>query len=142
MDDRKRSGAQIAVELTNYSTLDILVLVELSFGKALRELRRTAGLSQRQLADRSGLDFSYISKLENDRLPPPAADTVVTLAAILGRPAEELLGLTGKLPSNVQQAVGKSSSAQRFLLEAQRMGLSDTEWKRMAARLKTLRRAK
>ncbi len=142
MDDRKRSGAQNGVELTNYSTSDILVDVELSFGKALRELRRAAGLSQRQLADRSGLDFSYISKLENDRLPPPAADTVVTLAAILGRPAEELLGLTGKLPSSVQQAVGKSSSAQRFLLEAQRMGLSDTEWKRMAARLKTLRRAR
>ena len=57
-----------------------------SFGILLRKYRLTAGLTQRDLAAMAGLDFSYISKLENNRLPPPAADTIVLLCSILGVP--------------------------------------------------------
>jgi len=110
-----------------------------SFGGALRERRRAAGLSQRELAERAGLDFSYISKIENDRLPPPAADTVVKLCRILGTPSEELLALTGKIPSQVQQSLSTSAAAQEFLQEARRMKLSETEWRRMASTLRRLR---
>ena len=39
----------------------------------------------------AGLDFSYISKLENGRIPPPAADTVVSLCRILKIEPQELL---------------------------------------------------
>lgn len=110
-----------------------------SFGGALRERRRAAGLSQRELAKRAGLDFSYISKIENDRSPPPAADTVVQLCRILGTPPEELLALTGKIPSEVQETVSTSAAAQEFLQEAQRMRLSEAEWRRMATALRGLR---
>ena len=110
-----------------------------SFGPALRDLRRHAGLSQRELAERAALDFSYISKLENGRLPPPAADTVVSISRVLGVPPEELLALTGKIPSEVQQAVSTTPGAQRFLLEAQRLGLTEEEWEHMADTLRHLR---
>lgn len=110
-----------------------------SFGEVLRERRRAAGLTQRQLAERAGLDFSYISKIENDRLPPPAADTVVKLCRFLGIPSEELLALTGKIPSQVQQSVSTSAAAQEFLQEARRMKLSETEWRRMATVMRGLR---
>lgn len=110
-----------------------------SFGIALRECRRAAGLSQRELADQAGLDFSYISKIENGRMPPPAADTVVGICRVLGVRAEELLALTGKIPSEVQQAVSSSSAAQKFLLEAQQMGLTDEEWRRLETSLGQLR---
>jgi HTH-type transcriptional regulator, competence development regulator len=115
--------------------------MEERFGDALRRTRRAAGLTQRQLADQSGLDFSYISKLENGRLPPPAADTVVTLCTVLGVAPEELLALTGKIPSDVQARVGRSPAAQRFLSEAQRMGLSDSEWSDLTGSLRHLRQA-
>jgi len=111
-----------------------------SFGTALREKRRAASLTQRELADRAGVDFSYISKLENDRLPPPAADTVVKLAALLGCSAEELLALTGKLPSQVQERLSNSRAAQEFLRLAQERELSETEWRRLADSLRRLRR--
>ncbi len=111
-----------------------------SFGIALREKRRTAGLTQRELADRAGVDFSYISKLENDRLPPPAADTVVKLAALLRCSPEELLALTGKLPSEVQAKLSNSRAAQEFLRLAQEQELSDIEWRRLADSLRRLRR--
>src|SRR6266540_1133037 len=110
-----------------------------TFGVALRDLRRRAGLSQRELAEKTRLDFSYISKLENERLPPPAADTVVAICRVLGVPSDELLALTGKIPSQVQRALSMNRGAQRFLLEAQQMGLTEMEWERLAAELRHLR---
>jgi transcriptional regulator with XRE-family HTH domain len=110
-----------------------------TFGAVLRERRRAAGLSQRQLAERAELDFSYISKVENDRLPPPAADTVVKLCRILGIPPQELLALTGKIPSQVHQTVSTSQAAQEFLQEARRLKPTETEWRRMADTLRGLR---
>lgn len=113
--------------------------MENTFGAALRQKRRAAGLTQRDLAERTNLDFSYISKLENGRLPPPAADTVVLICQHLGVPPSELLALTGKLPSAVQQTIGTSPTAQEFLREAQEMGLSDEEWKKMVRSLRDLK---
>jgi transcriptional regulator with XRE-family HTH domain len=110
-----------------------------AFGHALRERRRTAGLSQRDLAERAGLDFSYISKVENGRLPPPAADTVVAICRVLSISPEELLALTGKIPSEVQQTVSTSKTAQQFLREAQLMGLTEREWEIMTTSLRSLR---
>lgn len=110
-----------------------------TFGQALRELRRQGGVSQRELAQRIRVDFSYISKLENDRLPAPAADTVVAICNALGIPQEELLALIGKIPSVVEKAVAISPQAQGFLRAAQLMRLTDPEWKELRASLRRLR---
>jgi len=112
--------------------------MENAFGNALRERRREVGMSQRELADRTKLDFSYISKMENGRLPPPAADTIVQICRVLEIPSDQLLALTGKLPSNVQQTITNKESAQAFLREAQEFGLSDDEWKKMIRSLRGL----
>jgi transcriptional regulator with XRE-family HTH domain len=108
----------------------------------LREYRRALGVSQRELAERAKLDFSYISKMENGRLPPPAADTVVLICNALKIPPEELLALTGKIPSAVQQTVSTNRTAQEFLREVQEMELTDDEWKGMVKSLRSLRREK
>src|SRR5688500_12825080 len=102
-----------------------------TFGDALRERRRAVGVSQRELAERIKVDFSYISKLENGRLPPPAADTIVAICQVLEIGAEELLALTGKIPSEVQRTVSGSKAAQAFLREAQQLALTDEEWTAM-----------
>lgn len=109
------------------------------FGDALREQRRIAGISQRELAERIGLDFSYISKVENGRLPPPSADTIVAICTVFGINAETLLALTGKIPSEVQKTVSGSRAAQEFLREAQQLGVTDAEWEQMMRSLRRLR---
>jgi transcriptional regulator with XRE-family HTH domain len=109
------------------------------FGAALRQRRLAAGLTQRTLAEQAGIDFSYISKLENGRLPPPAADTIVTICRVLRIPAEEFLALTRKIPSTVQAMVSGSPSAQRFLLEADQLALTDAEWSDLVRSLHRLR---
>jgi transcriptional regulator with XRE-family HTH domain len=110
-----------------------------TFGQNLRELRRSKGMSQRELAKRVGVDFSYISKVENDRLPPPAADTIVKICEALSVAPDGLLAMTGKMPSQVKQMVGTSSSALQFMRQAQSMKLTDEEWDELTRGLKQLR---
>jgi len=113
--------------------------MEDTFGQKLRTLRRTKGITQRKLAERTGVDFSYISKLENDRVPPPAADTVVRICEALSVDPDELLAVTGKMPVQIQQSVGSSPAAIQFLRSAQNMRLSEAEWGQLSEQLKQLR---
>jgi transcriptional regulator with XRE-family HTH domain len=61
---------------------------------ALRDRREAAGLSRREVADRSGLSYPYVSQLENgDR--EPSLDALSRLAAVFKVPADELLKPSG-----------------------------------------------
>lgn len=131
------------MELTNNSTFGIIVIIMRDkniFGKKLRQYRRNANISQRELAKHIGVDFSYISKVENGRLPPPAADTIVKICNVLKIDSEELLAITGKLPSKIKKHVSQNINAQEFLSEASRLNLTNKEWKSMIKSLKKLRR--
>jgi transcriptional regulator with XRE-family HTH domain len=109
-----------------------------TFGRLLRRARIAADLGQQELADTVGVDISYISKLENDRLRPPAAKTVEQLAATLGVPPAELLAAAGKLPTGMDESLA-TPNAIRFLGEAQEMQLTGQEWQQMVHALRGLR---
>ena len=109
------------------------------FGAFLRDKRRSAGVSQRKLAELAGVDFSYISKIENGRLPAPAADTLVRLATHLACPPEELLAAAQKLPDGVGANVSSDPAAVRFLQEASDLALTSEEWEAMRGSLRGLR---
>jgi transcriptional regulator with XRE-family HTH domain len=61
-----------------------------AFGKNLREARRTAGLSQEELADRASVDRPAISVYEHGRREPNLG-TIVKLARALGISAGALV---------------------------------------------------
>jgi len=111
----------------------------MTFGERLKQLRREAGVTQRQLAKTTNLDFSYISKLENDRNPPPAADTIVRICDALNIPAECLLALKGKLPSEIQERVAGNVAAQEFLRVTHALRLTDNDWRRLSEQARRLR---
>lgn len=132
--------------MTNNSTFDLIFLkkkqpkdMNQTFGQKLRELRKAKNFSQRELADKVGVDFSYISKVENDRLPPPAGDTIVKICEILEVEADSLLALTGKMPSETKEMLSSSVGAQKFIKQAQEMSLTDDEWHKLTKGLKRLR---
>lgn len=50
----------------------VLDVTEPTFGSLLRELRKAAGMSQRELARRIFRDHSRISRLESGDIPPTA----------------------------------------------------------------------
>lgn len=77
----------------------------------LRKLRRVAGLSQEELASKSGVDLAVISKLERGLRRAPAYETVVRLARALNLEPEELepVALTPK-KSTAKQQVGTATT--------------------------------
>jgi transcriptional regulator with XRE-family HTH domain len=109
-----------------------------TFGQLLKEIRRDKNVSQRELALSVGVDYSYISKIENDRLPPPAAETILKIAARLKVPHEILLANSGKVSNDLKEVIS-NPEAIRFLNEVKQMNLSDTEWQSLQQQLKSLR---
>lgn len=74
--------------------------MEQSFGQMIRKARRDKGYSQRQLAELVHLDFTYLSKLENDRAEhPPSEKAIRLLAQNLDLPnVEELIYRASRIP--------------------------------------------
>ncbi len=48
-----------------------------AFGVHLKKARVKAQLSQRELARTIEVDFTYLSKIENGKMPPPSEETDV-----------------------------------------------------------------
>ncbi len=70
-----------------------------SFGRLIRKARKNKGYSQRELARELGIDFTYLSKLENNRWDYPPKESVIRrLATHLELDGEELIFLSGRLP--------------------------------------------
>jgi HTH-type transcriptional regulator, competence development regulator len=98
-----------------------------TFGSRLRVLRREKGFTLRQLADLAGLDFTYLSKIENGRvLYTPAADTIRVIAKALGAEPMELLTLANKLPAELE-SLNSHVQARRFFARAQEIASPD-DW--------------
>lgn len=80
----------------------------MTFGQRVRELRTGKNLTQRELADRIGINFTYLSKIENDKLEQdqsPKEETIKKLAEMLGCDQDELLLLARKIPEQIKQRV-------------------------------------
>lgn len=91
------------------------------FGSRLKELRRQRDMSQRLLAEKAGIDFTYLSKLENGKAPPPSEDTIRKMAQHLEADANDLLARAGKIPTGVRERAGRSLIFARTLQEIARM---------------------
>ena len=99
----------------------------MDFGTKLRELRQKKGLTLRTLADGVGVDFTYLSKIENGKAGYlPGADTIRSLAEALETDVLELLRIADKVPPEMKR-ITKSASARRFLQRAQEVA-SPEDW--------------
>ena len=73
----------------------------MTFGERLRELRKAKNLSQRALAEKVGINFTYLSKVESEKLDfaqYPSEDLIRKLAKALEADVDELLLLAKKIP--------------------------------------------
>ena len=80
----------------------------MTFGHKIRELRKAKNLSQRDLAAKVKVNFTYISKIENANLDfgdYPSDDLIRKLAKALGADADELLILAKKVPESIRKRV-------------------------------------
>jgi len=84
------------------------------FGARLRQLRKQADLTQRELADRVNIDFTYLSKIESGAMPPPSERVILQLAEALNADKDELAILAGRIPSDIVQILRNGKTLQRL----------------------------
>jgi transcriptional regulator with XRE-family HTH domain len=105
-----------------------------TFGQRIQRLRREQALTQRELASQLGIDFTYLSKIENDRGEAPGEDLVRRLADVLHADVEELLALAGRVPAALRDKAQTDVDFARFLRRLP--NLSDKELRDIYKRLK------
>ena len=101
------------------------------FAARLRADREEAGLTVRQLADLSGISFSYITKIEKERAGKGISPELISkLAEVLQNDVLDYLFLSGVVPSPLDDLLsdGKSRSFIRALLSTR---LKSTGWERL-----------
>lgn len=79
-----------------------------SFGDTIRSARKNQKISLRALAQTLGVNFTYLSKIENGELAAPAEDKVIALAGALNLDADELFRLANRVPSDLTEPVLRS----------------------------------
>jgi HTH-type transcriptional regulator, competence development regulator len=109
----------------------------MTFGERLRQLRRAQHMSQRTLATRVGINFTYLSKIETGRMDPPAADTIVKLARALGANPDELLLLANKVPEDLTPVITQSPWWPAFIRSIR--DLTDDELRELGVHAQELR---
>lgn len=72
--------------------------MSVAFGKRVRQLREYRGLSQRDFAERVGVDFTYISKIEHGAMAAPSEDVIRKMADTLNEFPDDLIELSAKAP--------------------------------------------
>jgi transcriptional regulator with XRE-family HTH domain len=90
----------------------------LTFGHKIRELRKAKGQGQRAVAAEVGINFTYLSKIENDRVDFaafPSEETIRKLAKVLDADVDELLLMAKKIPDHIRQRVLERPDAFRMI---------------------------
>ena len=114
----------------------------MTFGGRIRELRQKRGLTQRELADRAGVDVTYLSKIENDRLEhAPSIKVIQDFARVLEVDELELMALANKVPP-VLDAIARNRDATRFFRRATELVKTSEGWRDLLAHLERRRKSK
>ena len=100
----------------------------LDFGETLRarrleQVENDPTFSLRKVAERVGIEPSYLSKIERGEEPPPGEQTIRRLAEELGENPDALLALAGKVSSDLLEIIRERPTVVAELLRAMR-GLS------------------
>jgi transcriptional regulator with XRE-family HTH domain len=75
------------------------------FGALVRREREAKEIGLREMAKMIGVSPTYLSKVERDEFPPPAEDKVKAIAKIIGRDADDLLALAGRVSSDITEII-------------------------------------
>ncbi|MEA5509056.1 helix-turn-helix transcriptional regulator [Crocosphaera sp. UHCC 0190] len=75
-----------------------------TFGQIIRQARKEQEYSQRELAKIVGVNYTYLSKLENDHAGyPPSEEVIEALGKNLNLDVQELTTLAGRIKPEDEQ---------------------------------------
>ena len=104
-----------------------------SFGALVRREREAKEIGLREMAKKIGVSPTYLSKVERDEFPPPAEYKVRKIAEIIGRDADELLALAGRVASDLTDIIRQRPREMADFLRAAK-GLTADDLARLARR--------
>ena len=112
---------------------------QIPFPERLRELTKAARLSQKALAQKVGVNFTYLSKIENGRVEPPRESVLQRIAKELAGElgmdeielSDELITLAGKIPSDLSETLSRNPEIIRFLRSVGDDVRSPDDWRRL-----------
>lgn len=70
----------------------------MTYGKELKALRIKRGMRLRGLAKEAGISSSYLSQIEQEKVPPPSAETIERIAGVLKAEGDVMALEAGKIP--------------------------------------------
>jgi len=73
----------------------------MEFGEFLRSKRESANISLRQLAFKTGVSPTYMSKIERGEFPPPSTRLILNLGNLLDFDGQYVCMKYGKIPDNI-----------------------------------------
>ena len=85
------------------------------FAQELKSLRKQRNMKLRELASATGMDYTYINKLENDRVGPPTDEQIQRLAEVLMGDADRLILLAGRIPASQVRQEAQDGLMAKFL---------------------------
>lgn len=87
----------------------------MSFGEYLKQLRKDKSISQRALAEKSGVSNAEISRIETGGRQKISPDVLRAIAPILEVPYEELMDKAGYISKNTSFIVEHREAEERFI---------------------------
>jgi len=115
-----------------------------SFGQVIRELRIKDKdySSLREFAKKVGLSPAYLSRIENEKEPPPSEAVVERLAEALGTDKYELFSYAGKVPTEFLETFKKNpKGVASFMRRVQEVGVeSDSDWEEIESTISKMKR--
>lgn len=87
----------------------------MTLGQRLKAKRIELNLTLRELAKKVETDFTYLSKIENDKTDrPPSEDILRRIGKHLKIDPDELIVLSGQVPLEIKETIDKNPAAIQF----------------------------
>lgn len=98
----------------------------IKFGAFVRREREERKISLREMAKMIKVSPTYLSKVENDEFNPPTEERVRAIAKILECDPDMLLGMAGRVPSDLADIIKRNPVGMSALLRTAK-GLSEEQ---------------
>src|ERR1700682_490519 len=98
-----------------------------AFGKTLRSLRESKGLTQAEVAERADISVEAYGRIERGRVAAPRGTTLTALARVLNVTTDQLLGVQPKAGHLVREQVagfgdsGSTADLRRVMRRLQKL---------------------
>ena len=108
----------------------------IQFGRTLRVLRTTAGLSMRKVALEVGMTPGNLGMIERGKAPPPEESKIEDIARVIGVPPALLMSLSHQARASALEVLQEVAEASEFLQLGQRAGLTAADYAGLSLLLK------